>query len=139
VAELSAPGSLLHGLERAEELRCRTVAIEKELDLLLPAARRGSAGDPPRDDPGRPPPDEESLAAAIGSNIGAWRKRRGLTQRELAEATGIRRPNVARLERGSTLPNLSTARRVAAGLGVSLTALLEVTGDQASKMKPPSP
>ncbi|MFO8073749.1 MAG: helix-turn-helix transcriptional regulator [Polyangia bacterium] len=136
---MSAPGSLLRGIERAEELRRRASAIEEELDLLLPAARRAPADEPPRDDPGRPPPDEESLAAAIGSNICAWRKRRGLTQRDLAEATGIRRPNVARLERGSTLPNLSTARRVAAGLGISLKTLLEVPGDQVSKVKPPSP
>lgn len=74
--------------------------------------------------PALPPPPVEALAAAIGSGIRAAREARGWTQAYLAAATDIRRPNIARLERGATLPNLSTLHRVASGLEVSLESLL---------------
>jgi len=71
-----------------------------------------------------PTVDPASLALTIGSNIRAHRERLGLTQNDLAEATGIHRPNIARLEKGVGLPNLSTVIKVANGLSVTLESLI---------------
>lgn len=64
------------------------------------------------------------LSFTVGEKIKAQRELRGMTQQDLAEATGIRRPNIARLERGSGLPNLATILKVANGLQVPLTSLM---------------
>lgn len=41
----------------------------------------------------------------------------GMTQRELAQKAGLVQPVIARLFKGSTIPRLDTAARVAHGLG----------------------
>jgi len=64
------------------------------------------------------------FAAILGHRLKDRREQLSLTQSELAEITGIRRPNIARLEKGSTLPNLATLLRLAAGLRISLPELL---------------
>jgi predicted transcriptional regulator len=48
------------------------------------------------------------------------RTERGLTQKELAERTGIRQPNISRLERGQCSPTLDTLSALARGLGKEL-------------------
>ena len=71
-----------------------------------------------------PPPDPDELGERIGERIRRERRERLWTQQELADRTGIRRPNIARLERGTGLPNLSTLLKVAVGLELSLTELI---------------
>ena len=46
------------------------------------------------------------------------RKERGLTQKQLAEKTGITQADISRLERGSANPSLRTLQRLATGLGM---------------------
>lgn len=48
------------------------------------------------------------------------RKRTGLTQRQLAEKTGIAQSNTSKLETGGGNPSLKTLQRLAAGMGTVL-------------------
>lgn len=48
------------------------------------------------------------------------RKRRGLTQVELAEMSGVEQATISRVERGSDAVTLRTLRQIADALGVSL-------------------
>jgi DNA-binding XRE family transcriptional regulator len=133
----------------AEDLATRIRSLEREIDSALGLGRvaasvpeqflrRDSLVPPPvlSSVPPAPPPSPtvlpvppaEVLAATLGYGIRAFREARGWTQADLASATGIRRPNIARLERGSALPNLATLLRVARGLETSLESLLSGRG-----------
>ena len=48
------------------------------------------------------------------------RKASGLTQKELAEKTGIAQGDISKLENGSANPSLKTLQRLAAGMGMQL-------------------
>lgn len=48
------------------------------------------------------------------------RKASGLTQKELAEKTGIAQGDISKLENGSTNPSIRTLQRLAAGMGMKL-------------------
>jgi DNA-binding XRE family transcriptional regulator len=136
VAPVKATEERERRLGRADEI-CRTIErYELELDLLLSMRRI----DPELPDNffrsdsivPQPPPapasgasqDPEQLAGRIGARIREEREGRGWTQQDLADRTGIRRPNIARLERGAGLPNLSTLLKVAAGLETAIEDLI---------------
>lgn len=78
-----------------------------------------------------------NCAEAIGARIVALRKRQGLTQKVLAEHTGMCRVNLARLERGRHTPSLALIVRVARALGVKPTTILRSIDDP--KLAPPPP
>ena len=48
------------------------------------------------------------------------RKASGLTQKELADKTGIAQGDISKLENGSANPALKTLQRLAAGMGMQL-------------------
>ena len=48
------------------------------------------------------------------------RKLSGLTQKELAEKTGIAQADISKLERGLANPSLRTLRRLAEGMGMKI-------------------
>lgn len=48
------------------------------------------------------------------------RERRGLTQQQLAEITGIQQADISRLENGTGNPSLRTLKRLAAGMQLKL-------------------
>ncbi len=48
------------------------------------------------------------------------RAERAVTQKELAEATGIAQADISRLENGTANPSLRTLKRLADGLGMRL-------------------
>ena len=48
------------------------------------------------------------------------RKRSGMTQKELSEATGIAQGDISKLEKGNANPSLRTLQRLAAGMGMRL-------------------
>jgi len=52
--------------------------------------------------------------------LAALRLKRGWSQRTLADAIGVKQPHIARLELGHNDPSLSTMRKLAAALGVSV-------------------
>ncbi len=49
------------------------------------------------------------------------RERRGWTQRQLAEVSGIKQPMIARIERGSQSPRYSTIRKLLHALEATIT------------------
>ena len=57
--------------------------------------------------------------ALLGEIINA-RHANGLTQKELETVSGVKQPVIARLERGSTDPQLSTIIKILAPLGKTL-------------------
>ncbi|GHV30154.1 putative HTH-type transcriptional regulator [Clostridia bacterium] len=57
--------------------------------------------------------------ALIGELIKA-RTDKGISQKKLEELSGVRQPIIARMEKGSSTPNLSTVIKVLAPLGKSL-------------------
>lgn len=48
------------------------------------------------------------------------RKASGLTQKELAERTGIAQGDISKLENGNANPSIRTLQRLAAGMGMKL-------------------
>lgn len=68
--------------------------------------------------------DEEMAAsnlrvALIGELIKA-RQEQGLSQKKLEELSGVRQPIIARMEKGSTSPQIDTILKVLAPLGKTL-------------------
>lgn len=54
----------------------------------------------------------------IAGQLLALRHRRGLTQRQLSELSGIQQADISRIECGETQPTTVTAKRLADALGV---------------------
>jgi transcriptional regulator with XRE-family HTH domain len=59
-----------------------------------------------------------------------WRERRALTQAELAKLSGVAEPTINRIERGHHEPRVTTARRLAAALGVSPAKLTDYPDEE---------
>lgn len=60
-------------------------------------------------------PEYDAIRAVI-----AARQESHMTQKELAERTGIRQSNISRIESGASSPTIDTLARIAAGLGKKL-------------------
>ncbi|TGE36035.1 XRE family transcriptional regulator [Desulfosporosinus fructosivorans] len=60
----------------------------------------------------------------LGKNIAHYRKRRNLTQVNLATSIGIRPRHLSDIETGRKVPQIQTIARLAAGLGVSIDELV---------------
>jgi len=60
-------------------------------------------------------PEHEAIRAVIAARLAC-----NMTQKELAEKTGIRQSNISRIENGSASPTIDTLARIAAGLGKQL-------------------
>ena len=60
-------------------------------------------------------PEYEAIRAVIAARLAC-----NMTQKELAEKTGIRQSNISRIENGSASPTIDTLERIAAGLGKQL-------------------
>ena len=65
--------------------------------------------------------DSEFAAAAAelepGYQIARLRIKEGLTQTQLAEKVGTKQPSIARLENGTTMPTLSSLKKIGKALG----------------------
>jgi transcriptional regulator with XRE-family HTH domain len=66
----------------------------------------------------------DALAARLADNIRALRDGRGLTQAQLARASGLPRATWANLESGAANPTLAVLHKVAEALSVSLEELV---------------
>lgn len=67
----------------------------------------------------------EQLQRQLGREISNRRKALGMTQRDLAEKTGIDQPAISRIESGRANPSLATLATLAQGVGASLSINLE--------------
>lgn len=73
---------------------------------------------------------EADAEVRLALELARVREKRGLTQRQLAARAGMKQPQVARLEQGGTLPNMSTLLRVLEVLG----ARLEIGPDRSCRV-----
>lgn len=62
----------------------------------------------------------------MNTRLKEWRKRRGLSQRKLAEMSGVHHVSLARLESGQLDPQLSTLLKLCRSLNVTLDQLIGV-------------
>ena len=60
-------------------------------------------------------PEREYIKAIIAARIEG-----NLTQKELAEKTGIRQSNISRIENGNCSPTVATLQQIAEGIGKTL-------------------
>ena len=63
---------------------------------------------------------ESDLRVALIGELIKARQEKGLSQKKLEELSGVKQPIIARMEKGSTTPNLSTVLKVLAPLGKTL-------------------
>ena len=63
---------------------------------------------------------ESDLRVALISEIIAARNEKGITQKHLEELSGVKQPVIARMENGTSVPNLSTILKLLAPLGKTL-------------------
>ena len=64
-----------------------------------------------------------SLRVAMMIELVKARKERGISQKKLEELSGVKQPIIARMERGSTSPQLDTVLKVLAPLGKTLAVV----------------
>src|ERR671913_744786 len=72
----------------------------------------------------------------LGGRVRELRRRRGLTLEELAERSGVSRAMISKLERGEKNPTLVVAAKLADGLGVTLSQLVEMEEQRAVAVVP---
>jgi Predicted transcription factor, homolog of eukaryotic MBF1 len=69
--------------------------------------------------------DKPAVFSAIGEAVMTARARKGLSQKELSEITGIDQADISRIERGIANPSVSTLNRIAEALDARLTVSME--------------
>ena len=68
-------------------------------------------------------PDKEA-GKRIGERVKALRKKQGLTQEQLAQMSGVKRPNISRLEAGKHVPGINSIQVLADCLKVTISDLI---------------
>ena len=68
---------------------------------------------------------DHAITAAFGLRVHAIRKEAGLSQEALAEAAGLHSTFISNIERGYRLPTIATLLRLAKGLGVPPSSLVD--------------
>ncbi len=75
---------------------------------------------------------ESDLRVALVGEIIRARQELGISQKRLEELSGVRQPIIARMEKGSTKPQLDTVLKILAPLGKTLAVVpLEKEGEPA--------
>ncbi len=75
---------------------------------------------------GRSRKPEPGTGKRIGKRVRSLRKVRGLTQEQLARMSGVKRPNISRLEAGTHMPGIALIERLARSLNVSISDLVSI-------------
>lgn len=66
---------------------------------------------------------ESDLRVALITAMIQARKEKGLSQRDLEEISGVKQPQIARLEKGDSNPQLNTILKVLAAMGKTLAVV----------------
>ncbi|MCD8197540.1 MAG: helix-turn-helix transcriptional regulator [Lachnospiraceae bacterium] len=66
---------------------------------------------------------ESDLRVALIGEIIKARQEQGISQKKLEELSGVKQPVIARLEKGSTSPQLDTILKILAPLGKTLAVV----------------
>lgn len=64
--------------------------------------------------------EQSNLRVAIISELIEARNKKGITQKQLEEMSGVKQPVIARMETGQTNPQLETILKILAPLGKTL-------------------
>lgn len=62
---------------------------------------------------------------SVAENLRELRKKKGMTQQDVADKVGVDRSMIAQFERGSRVPTITLGRDIAVALGVSVDDLLK--------------
>lgn len=73
--------------------------------------------------------DDKTLAWKLGERIRVLRVERGWTQEDFADVCGLHANYVGTIERAEQVMSVEIARRVAEGLGMKLSVLLDEVGE----------
>src|SRR5213075_2573730 len=89
---------------------------------------KDAATTPPSDVAAAPAPDHKNdaadLAPVVGGNLRRLRTKRGLSLERLAQLSGVSRAMLGQIELGQSAPTINVLWKIAAGLGVTFSALL---------------
>ena len=66
---------------------------------------------------------ESDLRVALIGEIIKARQEKGISQKKLEELSGVKQPVIARMERGTTSPQLETIMKILAPLGKTLAVV----------------
>jgi transcriptional regulator with XRE-family HTH domain len=80
--------------------------------------------------------NRQAVETFIGPRIRQLREGKGLTQRAVAERSGLLPTSISRMENGHRVPSLEALERVAATLEVPLYQLFHSDGDRALSLYP---
>jgi len=69
--------------------------------------------------------DRDKILASLGKSIRKAREAKGLTQERLAELAGLDSTYISGIERGIRNPGIFSVAKIASGLGLTLTKLME--------------
>jgi transcriptional regulator with XRE-family HTH domain len=70
----------------------------------------------------------------IGNQVRSLRNRRDLTLQDLADLTGLSKPNLSQIENNLVTPPIATLLKIAGALGVSIGYFFQSTGPDSSSM-----
>lgn len=70
-------------------------------------------------------PSSQQFCVTLGSVFKEARERAGLSQKKLAEVSGVGRTGIVTLESGQRIPSMLTCKMLADGMNVSLSVLVE--------------
>ena len=74
--------------------------------------------------------EEEAIRRAVIAQYIEYRKRKGITQHDIADSMGIKRPNISRFESGNYNPSLDMLIRMADKMDLQIEITLREKGDK---------
>lgn len=92
----------------------------KEKDLIYDVSAELEREFGPRGSAGRKAAEDKAWEEYNAQILLDARKNAGLTQQELAERIGANKGYISRLERGLTIPTVSTLYRIASAMGLTV-------------------
>ncbi len=74
--------------------------------------------------------EEEAIRRAVIAQYIEYRKRKGITQQDIADSMGIKRPNISRFESGNYNPSLDMLIRMADKMDLQIEITLREKEDK---------